>query len=219
MSASKSKTQVQILENYRLALVNVEDQPELAQAMSEYGYDSTRIAEGKALWDAARASFDEYHQIKQLSLLSKNEFHSKLQRLDLSYGLHRKKARIVFRKDATMLKNLQLNGRLAKGYIPRIETIKTFYHSVQADPAIQLKLTRLKIENIDIATGLLLLKTLEQLRASYLIKLSERQEATKAKDKAFRLLKDWMIEFFMVAKIAMQDRPQLLEALGLTVKS
>ncbi len=41
----------------------------------------------------------------------------------------------------------------------------------------------------------------------------------EAKDAAFAQIDDWMSEFFSVARIALEDEPQLLEALGKIVKS
>ncbi len=39
------------------------------------------------------------------------------------------------------------------------------------------------------------------------------------KDAAFAKIDDWMSEFYAEAKIELEDNPQLLEALGKTVKS
>ena len=47
----------------------------------------------------------------------------------------------------------------------------------------------------------------------------ESQDATKLKDTAFGELDDWMRDFYAVAKIALEDNPQLLESLGKFVRS
>ena len=39
------------------------------------------------------------------------------------------------------------------------------------------------------------------------------QEATKAKDAAFVKMDDWMDDFHAIAEIALEDKPQLLEAI------
>lgn len=53
----------------------------------------------------------------------------------------------------------------------------------------------------------------------YLLKKGESQDATKLKDSAFGEIDDWMSEFYAVAKIALEDNPQLLESLGKFVRS
>jgi hypothetical protein len=49
--------------------------------------------------------------------------------------------------------------------------------------------------------------------------IGESQEATRGKDKALAELEEWMSDFYAVARIAMEDQPQLLESLGLLVRS
>ncbi len=64
-----------------------------------------------------------------------------------------------------------------------------------------------------------LISELETARAVYLKeKGGESQDATKGKDAAFAKIDDWMSEFYAVAKIGLEDNPQLLEALGKTIR-
>src|SRR5690606_10522184 len=47
----------------------------------------------------------------------------------------------------------------------------------------------------------------------------ESQNATKLKDAAFARVDDWMKEFYFIAKIALEESPQLAESLGRLVRS
>ena len=60
---------------------------------------------------------------------------------------------------------------------------------------------------------------LEAARSEYLKEKGESQDSTKAKEAAFANIDDWMSEFYAVARIGLEDNPQLLEALGKTVRS
>ena len=64
-----------------------------------------------------------------------------------------------------------------------------------------------------------MLTDVEQARAVYLKEKGETQVATQTKDAALAKIDDWMSEFFAVARIALEDQPQLLEVLGKTVRS
>ena len=44
------------------------------------------------------------------------------------------------------------------------------------------------------------------------------KDATIAKDEALAKMDDWMVEFYGIARIALEDHPQYLEALGIVVK-
>ena len=64
-----------------------------------------------------------------------------------------------------------------------------------------------------------LIADVETTRADYLREKGESQNATQTKDASFAVLDDWMSEFYAVARIALEDQPQLLEALGLLVRN
>lgn len=60
---------------------------------------------------------------------------------------------------------------------------------------------------------------IENARAAYVLAKGEAQNATQVKNAAFKKLDAWMREFYAVAKVALYDTPQLMEALGKKVKS
>ena len=76
-----------------------------------------------------------------------------------------------------------------------------------------------KITLDDLTAADTLIGDLEAARAEYLREKGESQDATKEKDAAFAKMDDWMSEFYAVAKIALEDKPQLLESLGKFVRS
>ncbi|NEP46299.1 MAG: hypothetical protein F6K35_46720, partial [Okeania sp. SIO2H7] len=47
----------------------------------------------------------------------------------------------------------------------------------------------------------------------------EAQQATKTRDEALDALDDWLGDFLAIAEVALADKPQLLEALGVLVRS
>ena len=80
-------------------------------------------------------------------------------------------------------------------------------------------LKQLKITEQEITKQLQLLKEVEQAHADYQKEKGESQQATKDKNDAFEALDKWLAKFFKVAKIALEDKPQLLEILGKTIRS
>ena len=100
-----------------------------------------------------------------------------------------------------------------------MEAIKTFYTYLQANPTILDKLLILKVLPTDITAALALITETEASRAAYLIEVGESQNATKTIDAAFGNIDLWMRDFYAVAKIALEDHPQLLESIALFVRS
>ncbi|MBE0670269.1 MAG: hypothetical protein IH588_06760 [Anaerolineales bacterium] len=219
MAISKSRSEAQTLENYRVALENVETQTEVAQIMADFGYDSAAVAEGKELLGATRTVFDLHHKEDEESNLAKDDLNAKLTAVRATYSLHRKKAKTVFRKSEAILQNLGLTGSIPDGYIKFLESLKTFYTRLQEHADWLAKLAPLKVLPEDITAALAAITQLEAARATYLREIGESQDATEAKDKAFARMDEWMREFRDVARIALEDRPQLLESINIFVRN
>ena len=217
--AHKHLSEAQLLENFSIALTNTEKQPIIATTMAEFGYDGPKIEEGKQLLGVTRQSFvfnkqedDETNAARAAFIKIKSKVHD-------AYSLHRKKGKVVFKDDEVMLKKLGLTGTLSYAYIKWIESMKTFYREASADTEIQTKLARLKLSPEQIAEGQADITEMGAARAEYKREIGESQEATREKDLAFAKMDDWMSEFYSVAKIAMEEKPQLLESLGMLVRS
>jgi len=219
MATKRTLSEAETLEQYRVALQNTESQPEIATIMAEFGYDETLLTEGKTLLTNTREAFDFNQKEDDETTASYSNFTSLKENLAKTYALHRKKGKVIFRKEPTTLSRLSLTGSVPAAYIKWLETVKKFYTVASEDTAIQTKLVRLKITTEDINGTITLIRNLEEARATYLREKGESQEATKAKDKAFAVVDDWMSEFYAVAKIALEDKPQLLEVIGKFVRS
>ena len=219
MSKRERITETATLERYRVALENVETQSEIATIMSEFGYDAAMIEEGKNLFTQTRQAYDENVKEDDETSQAYSDFMEKRGQLEDSYSLHRKKAKVIFRKDLETMKRLDLDGAMPRAYVSWLETVKKFYTEMLADTTLQEKIARLKVSVEDLNAANTLISELEAARSKYLIEKGESQDATNTKDDAFAELDDWMSEFYAVARIALEDNIQLLEALGVIVRN
>jgi hypothetical protein len=218
--ASRTKlTDAATLELYRVALENAETQTEIASVMSDLGYENEVLLQGKALLTQARQAFDANKTEDDETSAAYADFSSKKEQLEDTFTIHRKKAKVVFRNDSLTADKLTISGTMPRSYIKWLEAAKKFYSVAIADTNIQSKLARLKISADDLTAANTAISDLESARAEYLKEKGESQDATKAKDAAFAKIDDWMSEFYAVAKIGLEDNPQLLESLGKLVRS
>lgn len=218
--ASRTKlTDSSALEMYRIALDNAINQPIIASEMSELGYDSEEIAKGKIIWSLTRKAFDANKIEDDETNEVYANFDNKRTLLDDIFTMHRKKAKVVFRNDALTADKLGISKGNARTYLKWVESVKNFYSVAIANAEIQAKLSRLKITPEDLTASNNLIAEMETARSLYLQEKGESQEATQIKDEAIYQIDDWMSEFFAVAKIALEDKPQLLEALGKIVRN
>lgn len=219
MSSKNNLTETEILERYRVAFENVANQTEIASIMAEFGFDPASIAGGKTIYEETRQSYDFNKQEDDETSEAYSNFSTKKALLERTYKLHRKKAKVIFRNQPETLKKLEIDGSMPLSYTKWLEMVKKFYKVSLKHENIQQKLIRLKVTTEHLIATDLLIDELGQSRSFYLREKGESQDATKQKDAAFDKIDDWMSEFYAVAKIALEDNPQLLEALGLIVRS
>ena len=216
--ANNQRTEAAIQEKWRVALENAGAQPEIAAKMAELSYDQTKIDEGKALLAQTRQVYDKNRTEDVETTEASAKFKTDRELLEDTFRNHRKRARVVFRNDPVMLKRLGIDEGVPTAYPKLIETTSLFYTEA-ANPNVIDKLARLGITAEEITAGDQLVGTVETDRANYLREVGESENATQAKDAAMAAMQNWMSEFYAVARIALEDHPQLLEALSKPVKS
>lgn len=208
-----------MLENHRVALLNVETQSVVSTVMAELGYENQKLAEGKSLLALARQAYDLAKKEGDETSEAYLKFTALRDQLDASYAMHRKKAKVVFRNDSLSLQKLGVLGAVPRTYIKWLDTLKTFYATATTDQSIATQLERLKIAPSDLKAAVDAIAALETERANFIREKGESQEATQLKMGAFDKMNDWMSEFYAVARIALDDSPQLLEVLAKTVRA
>lgn len=219
MATKKTTSETALLEQYRVALENASQQPKIAAAMSQLGYDAAKISEGITLLTQTREAYDNNKGEDDDSSEAYDAFATHKQKLAETYRMHRKKAKVVFHDDPVIAEKLDITGPIPKAYLNWLETVKKFYAVALMDADIRAALSSLKITGEDLNDAREAINELESARSGYLMEKGEAQDATKTKDAAFAQMDKWMRKFYAVARIALEDRPQLLEALSKQVKS
>jgi len=126
---------------------------------------------------------------------------------------------VVFRNSEVTLKNLGVTGIMPEVYVSVMEKMRIFYRLLDGNESLLQPLGTLKLNQDEVTASLEAIAGVETARAEYLREVGESQDATKIKDKALKELDSWMSNMRAVAKIALEDNPQLMEALGVLVRS
>lgn len=216
--AKQKQSEVSILERNRVALENVKKQPKIAEEMADLGYDATKIFEGEQLLEETKTSFDFNKREDDETTEASAQFKNQEEILTKQYKKHRKKAKTIFRKEPEVLKRLELLGRVSDTYDIRMQAISKFYTELK-DPTLLKRLERLKITEEVVLESQIQIQNVNTARATYLKEVGESQDATQQKNAAFAKMDDWMRDFYEIADIALEDQPQLMEALARKRKS
>jgi hypothetical protein len=219
MALKNTRSQTEILESCRIALQNVETNPVIKPLMEALGYNTTKIDEGKAILNNAKTLYIQNQELEDARGKAYQTFEEKRVAIDLKYATDRKKAKIIFKTDPLILKELGLKGALPRTYVKWLETVSLFYNTLNTQTEILAKLATLQVTAQSVTDQLAAINELEDLRAAYIQAKGNAQNATKTKNKAFKDLEKWMSDFYAIARIALEGEPQLLESLGKFVKS
>lgn len=219
MKAKQSETA--LLEQWRVALKNAQTQPEIAEQIDKYGYNTTKLAEGQTLYNETKQIWETNKQEDNETAEAYNIFKDKRTTLHALYTTHRRRAKAKFKRNNQALNLLALTGSLPIAYLSWLNTVKQFYQEINKDSnqALKDELLTFNTTQEELTQGTTLIVELETARAEYLREVGESQDATKAKDTAMSNLEIWMQDFYAMANDALIKNPQLLEAIGLFRKS
>ncbi len=206
-------------ERVRIALTNAESHAEIKPLISQFGMDETKIAEGWVVFNKAKNSFELKDQEDIDKKVSSNEYKQTFEEFLGLFKRHRNQSLIFFKKHPDFLVKLGIKGRLPSQYNKIFDNAKNFYHAIQKHSDIQEKLLLCKITPETVTDCLSKLNNVMSLRATFDKESGEAQDATVQKNLDLIELKEWIEEFDIIAKIALYDKPQLLESLGIFVRS
>lgn len=215
----KNQTEQQRIQNYGVLFKNAKFESVLAGELAEYGYDAATIEQGEALYNTLLEKYDINKTESAQETTAYAAFDSALETTQAIYSTDRKKAKIVFKDQPDVLKNLQIKGLAPIRNAALIDTIRLFYETLNNYPELQTPLQRLKITPQHVNNQLANVTQTQQAYADYIREKGESQQATQDKNKAFDAITKWVNEFYAVAKIALEDQPQLLESVAKLVRS
>jgi hypothetical protein len=219
MNASPSKSESAFLERVRVALSNAGTHPEIKSKLAPFGMDEPKLAVGWSLYEKV-LSTHEKNKVKTGELkLASNAYKMAYADMESLFKKHRDIAREFFKKRPEFIITLDLKGRFPSRYADFFDKSKAFYTAIQNHPEIQEQLSLCQITPEVVTDSLAKHQNLLTVRATYDKEFGESQQSTQSKNDEMNELKTWMDEFDTLAKVALYDNPQLLEVLGIFVRS
>ena len=196
------------------AIYNAMQHKEIQRKLNQYGFPAKRMQEGNTLLHNAillqHQKNDRYGEKQELA----GQLDTQMKETRKKFSHHVATVKLAFRNDPTTLAKFKV-GRIATRRNDWQMQATYFYDKALAYADV--------LENYQLTQGEL---AQNQANVEALIATQNRrmqmkgdaEEATRARNVSMQALHVWMKEFYSIARIALQDRPQLLEALGIPVK-
>lgn len=219
MATNLLTSESKVLERTRVALTNAETHEEIKPALADYGMDDAKVTEGKALYASTLSIWELNKQEKGETKIASESYKDLYDAFESLFKRHRNQTQIFFKKKPEILIALGVQGSFPTKYNELFDKAKQFYIGIEGNASIQTEMAKIKITAEVVTECLTKHAALLAERANYDKEFGGSQDATKSKNAAMLELQEWMEDFDAIAKIALYDKPQLLEVLGIFVRS
>lgn len=201
----------------QVAIDNALGDATLQQYLAAYGYDTERMQAGKQLYERAlslchrqQAAYGEQYAATDALNAARAEAND-------VYMRHLRVARIAFKEDDDAQQQLALAGRRERALAGWIVQVRQFYTNALGDEEVRAALGQFGITSDALEAGLALVDGVAAAKARQQRRKGDALDATEARNEALRALDEWMRDFTAIARVALEEEPQLLEMLGIVV--
>lgn len=203
-----------LLKASRLSVNNTLANQEAQQALAKYGFTPQDAKAGKGLLTNCTKHDRVQKQHYETQWALNHRVKKELKTTRAQFVEHVSVARFVFRKDAPMLHQLNVQ-RLERTEAGWLKQANTFYERITPHTA---QLAPQGVTSEEIAQAQASLQAIVDLREELARTKGDAEDATQHKLQAQRELKEWLSEFRKVARLAFKKSPQKLEAFGIRVR-
>lgn len=203
----------------QVAIDNALSDAEIKGYLADYGYDESRLNEGKALYETALQLHQKQKAEYGDQVSATREFKDQWKAAGREYMKFVKLARIALKSQPGALLKLDLNGERKKTFSGWLSQTKQFYINALGDSEVLTALAGFGITPEKLQAGQQLVLDTESANAAQEKEKGEAQQATPERDTAMDQLDEWKSDFTAVARIALEEKPQLLEKLGILERS
>lgn len=213
-----SKTITKKIDSYRALIVNSRNEV-LAPLLAAQGIDAAFLDEGDTL----------FQDTMQLMEVQKKEYQDEREAFDTFFATKdgvektflntRDAVRQLSKNDPDLQNRLRFSPLSKLSHGDWIQVGVEFYDSLLRETAFLERVARFNVTADRITREKQELEALRQLRTRSLIEQGEAQEATRLRNQKLEELEDYCNLLKTLASIALQERPQLMETLGVMVRS
>jgi hypothetical protein len=215
----RDRSNDEILNICRTAIENSLSSSEILTAVARFGYDEPALQHGRDLLQDATTRHQR--QVKEYNeqYAATRAYEEAFQAAHEQYMQYVKVSRVVFKNNMDSYQQLGLFGDRKRNFPKWITQVRQYYTEALDTPAIQTELAKWGITTERLQGGQQLIENTVEAQNKQQKESGEAQQATQERDVAIDALYSWTDDYLTIAEIALQDKPQLLEQLGIVVKS
>jgi N-acetyl-anhydromuramyl-L-alanine amidase AmpD len=206
------------LHNMENGILGVQNNPEIQKRMSQYGYTPERVAEGLLKLTNVKRLTALHVEGYSDRFVATDKFGKAWKDIYAKYMITLKVVRVAFHREPGKLQDFRAIGIRHRSLSGWLNDARILYTNLQETPGaletmMQYGYTvkRLQEEQQQV-------EEVAQLHSQQLEETGAAQQSTQDRDQAFDDLCDWFSDFRAIARVALYDKPQLLEGMGIVKK-
>ena len=200
----------------RMAIENAMSHKLIQKRLAACSYDRKKMLQGKVLSEEAHMlqSLQEDMYVQQYQ--QTDAFREQMAEIDERHRKHRLFARLALGDRRSAMKQLKMSGKQKADIMSRLDNLKTFYLLIEIYTD---QMDNFRIAPEELAQTKAMVDAAYSLYQDRIHRRGDAQHATQQRDKKRRELRQWMTQFKKAARLALNDEPQLMEVLGVPVRS
>ncbi|MCR9249382.1 MAG: hypothetical protein NXI20_03130 [bacterium] len=206
------------LEASRLLICNSQE-ADVAPLLANVGVNTDYITDGQNLYQETIQLFEAQQKEYQEQHLAFDEFHLAKDELQEKRRKTLKLVNILARNDRDLQQRLKIPFSQIGTLDKWIDESIAFYNRLLNEPEFVGKLERFKYDTVAIQADIASFEELKELRNKAVAEKGQAQEATRLRNTKLDELDDYTRELKGIASLALETKPQLLEKLGIVVRS
>ncbi|WP_346860050.1 hypothetical protein [uncultured Draconibacterium sp.] len=208
----------EILFQSGLRINNSLSDPKILNAVSPLGYTETKLNEGASLLADATTLVEtqkrEYGEVDA----AQTTYETDRKQAHSNYMNMLALCKVAFKKDVKAISVLDLTGRRATTISGWLKQTSGFYRALLDNEEWKSVLAGFGQTEDTLNAQLAAIEAVAAASEMVKKEKGDAQNATQERDVKIEGLLDWVSDYEVIARIALTDKPQLLEKLGIVVK-
>lgn len=212
------KTIAQTLEEQRVLIFNSK-KPEIATQLEAMGLGADYLSQGENLFNEIMSLREIKNKEQQEESLAYDNYYELMTECKTVAKQNFKIIKMATRANKDLQARLKIYSPISRRVEKWILQTTEFNNHVLNEPELLEDISKFKITPEKLQQNQSALEQLKSLRNEAIAEKGQTQEATRLRNAKMVELEDYCYELKTIASIALEEQPQLLEMLGILVRS
>ncbi|GET29350.1 hypothetical protein [Prolixibacter sp. SD074] len=213
------KTFNEQMESWRILIWNAADDAEIQSRLENYGYTPEKFDQGKALWQQTDQAGKQQSKELNEQTTATNSLNETREKAEDDLKRAKKIARVAFDGNKEAFNALNLDELNIYRFEDWLNDAEKFYANLLGNTQWAETMQTYSYTNEKLTAQQQEVDSLKSLQQAQQREMGEAQQSTQTKWKLHSQLKKWCNQLTELSKIEFEDDAQLLEKLGILVRS